>query len=722
MEGSKRLETNVVADSGVWEVQGSGAASQGRMPTGRKVVQRGAEVVQESSQMAVASDEFQRTVGDHAIAATSVPEPDRNAAHAEESIKIAIRECEYKPTECFDKMVRNAVANLSAENKVRGAASLRFCLIVVKNIDRLKDKCHERNKYQDDTSEDNYNFMMCQLGPYYNYSLRPALETLKEKAAAECSWEYYQEFELVARYLDVQSGEYSDENTNREFLQQIAEQFLDNEIHYLEQARLFPSPHFVKHSGHVVDMLLTDKSSICRYKLISREKMREILDKKNSLVREIMTKVKAGEGGPAADIEQLREKCLHKSVDMKIKRQHHDLLQVSFWALRKKANNAKSSQECFLILEELYQIYTKCIIFMSEFNILRADVKKAMLGVARRMLENSIADGVKLKKEFMGFIDKMKDEGLLNAECKKCYLYCQELPDVPQAIKADRITAARCEQDLSEMEAQIREKEFSENAFQVADRLKNLLSKHGDEIRGLSREGVYLKRINQIKTTLDKKMFSHVLDKFNEYRSSVTPQKCDDEMSGLCSECVRLTPYSFVLIDKKRRMDWVQSACSAWRNEVARLSGKTVVFKEENVDFLLALKRIAPDAPNPCVRILLNETLTGFFSNISLPGRVSRISAEKIMTLTQWIDELIRLKGTSKQQQEANDQKLKELSENWKKANEKAIVIAVPDQFVPDTVLIRPESSQPSARKRKSSMPITKAGKRGKTSFLSRFP
>ena len=104
-------------------------------------------------------------------------------------------------------------------------------------------------------------------------------------------------------------------------------------------------------------------------------------------------------------------------------------------------------------------------------------------------------------------------------------------------------------------------------------------------------------------------------------------------------------------------------------------------FKADDVDWLLVLKRIAPGMPNPHIRILLGKVLEKLLSAM-LGERTCDIPDEKLATISQWIEDLVHIKGINKQQKEHDDAKLKELNEAWKIKNKGTTISVTSDRPV----------------------------------------
>ena len=80
---------------------------------------------------------------------------------------------------------------------------------------------------------------------------------------------------------------------------------------------------------------------------------------------------------------------------------------------------------------------------------------------------------------------------------------------------------------------------------------------------------------------------------------------------------------------------------------------------------MLALKRVVSDVSDKPVKVVLIEVLEHFLSGIMKHG-CDDIPLEKVMAISQWIDDLARIRDMSNWQEEIDDTRLKELDEALK--------------------------------------------------------
>ena len=271
---------------------------------------------------------------------------------------------------------------------------------------------------------------------------------------------------------------------------------------------------------------------------------------------------------------------------------------------------------------------------------------------------------VPLEQEVLDFIGRLMTNDMLGNECKWLYLACKESPArMKTAAPVGKITDAQCENKISEIRLLLEKKARTE-LLAAAEMLGKLLHDYYDEITRLPKADLHLSAIKRIKNTLCDELFQPVLDEFDKSKAAEYDKEYNKKMDGYRPVFVELNPYAFIVSDQKR-LDWVRAACAAWDLTLERMF-QAESFKADDVDWLLVLKRIAPGMPNPHIRILLGKVLVKLLSAM-LDGHTCDIPNEKLSTISQWIEDLVHIRGLNKQQQEHDDAKLKGLNEAWKR-------------------------------------------------------
>ena len=639
-----------------------------------------ARTIQTTSQMTATSNTFRKTTStDYAVTVLNqnTHKTTWRAVDVEESREFKIVECGHQPTGKFRLEVEKSLKTLEKQEKKYGAATLSFCRAVVIEFDRLKNKF----KMNTDTESNDYKFMECQLAPYYVNSLRPALDTLKSEADEQCAWEHCQDFLSLMKYFYLQTDETSIRN-NRKLLKYIYKQLLQNEIDYQNYVSNVPLIGITSYSSTITTRLLNEKKCQLRnssFWLISEWLRNNITTEIERLNKVISSQTK--NGSIDEHIEKLEKKMCTKDAGILDKRLYADLLRAQVKKLTKI--NDKSSHGRFLELKKVCALHDKCLTFLNGSERIKNDVKLLISCIVKQILEESMNHVVPLEQEVLDFIGQLMTNDMLGNECKWLYLACKESPArMKTAAPVGKITDAQCENKISEIRLLLEKKARTE-LLAAAEMLGKLLHDYYDEITRLPKADLHLSAIKRIKNTLCKELFQPVLDKFDKSRAighnKEYNEEYNNEMDGYRSVFVELNPYTFV-VNNQKRTDWLRAACAAWYCPLERMF-QDESFRADDVDCLLALKRIAPGMPNPHIRILLGKVLEKLLSAM-LGERTCDIPDEKLATISQWIEDLVHIKGINKQQKEHDDAKLKELNEAWKIKNKGTTISVTSDRPV----------------------------------------
>ena len=675
------------------------------------------EAIQISSQMAAASSTSRQTDSDYramAVAEPTIHAATWKAVDVEESCKFKIVECEYQPTEEFRLEIDESLKTLEKKEKKYGATTLSFCRAVVIEFDRLINKFGKNL----DAESNNYKFMECQLAPYYVNSLRPALDTLKSEAEEQRIWEHHHDFLSLMRFFYLQTDEKSIQDNVR-LLQDIYLKSLTNELSYQEHIIGVSVAGITYYSGLVVKRLLSQQ----KYTLHTGDSFWAISKRNLEWIKCQMEKLASDKAifAPAKNnsieeyVEKLEKKIIAKDAcGVLDKRLYDDLLKA--WAGKLTRNEKeiqnKGSHEHFLILKKACELHDKCLMFLDRSAVAMNGVKLLISSIVKSILQGSMNNVVPPEQEVLGFMGHLMTNDMLSNECRWLYLACKELPARMKTVTpVDKITDVQCDKELSEINLLLEKKDRTDH-LTAAEMLRKLLHDHYDEIKRLPKADVHLKTIDIIKSVLCAKLFQPVIDEFDQSKAFDKSKaigynkEYNKKMDGYRPVFVELHPYTFIVGDKKR-IYWVRSACAAWYCTLESLL-QAESFREADVDQLLALKRVAPGIPNPHARIMLGNVLEKLLSVI-LDERACDIPDEKIAIISQWIEDLVHIRGINKQQKEHDDAKLKELNEAWKRKNKGTTTSVTSDRPVSDAALLRPESGGSSTSESKSSTSTTEA-------------
>ena len=648
-------------------------------------------------QMAVASSSSRQTTSNDYAMAVAEPiaiETTRQPIDVEESHTFEIVECKYQPTPEFRLKVEDSLKFLEKKATEPGSDPFLFCRTVAIQFRRLKAEL----KIPDDAKDDNYKFMERQLGPHYTNSLNPALNILKSELNAQRGWKYSHDFTAIMKLFYLQTDEMSI-TVNRELLEEVYHLFIQNELKYWRYIKDSLLSSFGSQSDTILCHLLQNNKypfrddyllpmDLCECSRVNKER--------KSLVAATGPYQKHDNDAIDEHIEKLEKKILAGHADVLDKRLYSNLLQVRIKDLAKECyKESKSVQEVFLILKEIYVFYRKCSTLLDKSDTTGGQIRRVILASAKAILLRSVSHIIPLEKEVLDFIHNLMINNLLSNSCNRLYLQCKETQaEMKPITQTDKITDDQCIKKITEIRSFLEQKTRADYLV-AAGMLKRLLHEHWQEITMLPSASSHLDKIKTITSTLHKQLFMPVVNKFEKYKAASPDEGYNEEYNKEMDEfrpvLIELSPYSFTITGRQDVFFWKMTVCAAWDFSVKRLS-KIESFEENDVDCLLDLKHIAPDVPNPSVRIHLGIALKHFFSILLHKGN-GDIPLDKIMAISQWIDDLACINSTSNHNQE-DDSKLKELNEIWKRKNRDTTARVTSDQPVSDAALVRPETGE----------------------------
>lgn len=694
--------------------------SPGEAQTGRNV-SCDAAIPVTTSQMATAPNTTRQTIFDNEMAAQSVPETTERMASDAEPAAFNVMKCEYKATEMLQAEIASSLNRLKKIHDMDGSFSLPFCLGVIEEFIYLIKK-HNLN----DTEDESYKYLVFQLSPYYTKSLPSALATLHQKATDKTGWKLYKEIVIIAKKFWLQPDESANKSANKKLLNDIIQQQLDNELEYLQHVAHNPvrdtvtEPcRFYHGTCDIISYMLSSKTFADHNNFIDKTKKAWIETQKARLIGIIENNHDKSAVG--LTYEELERLACSKTDNPLVRRQYIELLMSRVNIIRNKAfAKDKKVENPGPYLDKLRYWYDRCCTHFSEFRVagfnefhaLRLNLEATMSGIVKQMLENHIKDGTQLDEMWLDVLHKLRDRNALSESGKKLFLFYKELQESAQAVtgttvRTERITDTQCQQRLDEICSDLSAKSRY-SLLIAAKKLRRLWGAHGHEIKTLSHADSHSERMDKIKDELCRNLFNPVIKQLEEYTDKeMASKRTDREMTKYHDDVIELTPYLFVLRDDRNRLRWKQAACNVWRFHIAEIT-KANSLTERDVDYLLQLKRAAPDVPDSRARIILEQALIQLLSIIKRDG-IGQVPVEKIMTLSRWIEDLIHIREYNKEQQRSNKKQLAELNEDWKKASKHVTVSVAFDQPASDVVSIQLNSKTSQPRKRGSSFMPTAA-------------
>lgn len=189
-----------------------------------------------------------------------------------------------------------------------------------------------------------------------------------------------------------------------------------------------------------------------------------------------------------------------------------------------------------------------------------------------------------------------------------------------------------------------------------------------------------MNKVIVLRRSLHKELFAPLIETFDKLENpeGLERENPADAKRRFYPELVALIPYTFILVNEKERDNLANLACTAGYCDIEELSQKAL-FREEDVDRLLDLKRLSPYILDQPLRAVLERTLVNLFQFVVRD--TGEISVGKIAILSQWVDDLNRVKRVDKQ--------LRVYNEQWKAINRGVtskrdrVSSDIPSTFVP---------------------------------------
>ena len=694
-----------VAGRGMQETQRGTEASPGTH-TG-SVVQCEAVTIQTPDQAAAISDTTSRRTTSDGYAVT-VPgaETSKETAIAGKSSTVETEKHAYHVEEELLAEVAISLQTLEREQKKHKEEPLLLCLAAVRELDRLL------NKFKIDKGPESrsYQFVASQLRPHYEHSLHQALETLKSETDTQCGWKHHKNLMSIMRYLDLQTNK-SLEWVKKEMVC-FCQQLIQSEVNYLEFVKDCPVAGIGSEHLDIIEQLLSSLSELpdCCRDFIDEEHVDALKKDKERLATVIQSRT----DNDSADehIKKLAENTDSETPDIRLKRLYSDLLKIRLSELRRQSEKQRASEEressirkCLLIVKELCELHNICVTRVNEFHFTCDEIKASISGIAKAMMKKGINNAIRLDDEVMNFIGGLRSRKLLSPTCVIFYLRYREFQSIVESrttVQEDKITEYQCGKRFEKIFSLLDKK--TRTAFlEAAEMLMQLQYWHGDEIRVMSMKEEHIANIRKIRKTLCENLFVSVIEELKEHDRLAKGDfdKNADYTSQYRPVLAELNPYLFVADDIKYKTEWMKSACAVWFRDLEKLVQKES-FNEKDIDCLLALKQVVPEVSNPPVRVVLGNVLEHLLSNIMEHG-YGDIPLEKVMAISQWIDDLAYIKDTNSRQKEIDDTNLKELNEALKETWKNDATPGVVPDYVSGAALVQPESKEPLIARSKAS-------------------
>lgn len=537
----------------------------------------------------------------------------------------------FKPDGFFVRIVANSIGYLREETWPKNNP-LALCLRITSDINKITQKLS--------INKDNGHYLKFQMGSMYGNFLCFALDYLKHKANRECSWEYFKELNILAKYFNIQPDNTATKSTNHDTLKNLYFQFIQNEFDYLEYWKFeFPS-NSTKHAFIILKTLL--KNSFV-HRFLSTEDIETFMTKMK-LLEDIIIHGQIDEV-PFKRIQKfisLEKEVISKTADIKIKRRYHDMLKHE---LTKQTNGISfSMMPTFMyitVLNTLRHSYAKSVLYLSEFHSSTQLFNSLMIALSKKiMLEinDSSENTDHFEAESLDIIYNLLQQGLLNKECERLYDHCITKDDELSKKWTDTMYINY----ITHIFDLIKNNQDS-STLTAAKMLKDLLKNNGDEIKKMATADTLNKSILAAKSLMYTRIFKKILTIYYTFHLSNPPDySFANIMKPFKDEIIKYTPYMFLLNRHSYNL-LAHAACLAFFSDINKMSTQKS-FSERDTELLLHLKHIAPLLPRNFVRVRLEYLLIQYFS-IRLENNTDAAHIKTDNELSEWVEYLNRQKS-----------------------------------------------------------------------------
>ena len=533
-------------------------------------------------------------------------------------------------TEFFKKFQKSQQENLDA---------LHLCLLVTKEIWRIL-------KYSCPVGRDKLSFMQATLGRLYTENLYPALQSLQDQVETRHSWEYVNELNHLTQYFSgfFLKGD-PDKAMCRSMIAGTYSRFLRNEVDYLDYIIRSPSAYSVKNVISVMNRMLDNRRPARCLGFLTKQAADAFRTEQVDLLKLINSNMNdKGVDGKNKGLDELWKTLFLETADMWAARRYHDELR---WRLDevmvKSVADDISDQQRLCLLETLVEFNDQYRISVRKFCTLRKDLEKKLTDVATLILMSivPIPDNADyFKTEALLLIRYMYEREMLDGKCEQLYLLCMPQQKVAEATDGtDPETYKQCSRQVNIIFRCL--SVMHENHLLVVAKLsKELFDKYQSMITGLDWQDVLRKNIGVLEHRVYTNFFSYIFNWYCEYKNSNQAFKViDEEMSMFRLQIMEIEPYLFAIPDRQKSK-WKEIVCSAWNTHLYEMSKKQS-FNKDDIDSLLALKRMAPDIPFTYTIKSVQGALSQILSfMLQHAGDSGYALIEGVMELSRWIDDL----------------------------------------------------------------------------------
>ena len=661
MISGEGMDRNVVTDGTLQRQNDTAITSQGKTQTGRTVQEKTVAMPVQSfdQQIAVTSHRKTTRYSSKENSASRVTVKAVNTAKPE----MLRGKVKQEPTKAFQQQVLEVTEKLQRkrENEID---DFLYCMAVIEEINAIQKNKHALNDSIHGSA--NQQLMISTMADVYTKALCPVLEMLEDRIKNRCGWIYKNDLNAMAENFQLLIP---DNTFCQKMLANIYQKYIDQELGNIEYLVEFLPEEMLLVTMIYNDVLwLTDetKSPVYCIPLLDEHTIGEFKKRQGKLLQDIKAHKNNGKAKrDQEELDELRKKLPLPVTDMFNKRKHHEQLFsllsdtihnemgskhniIEFGKEKKKDHQAsmkfleKVCPLCDQYDEYVVEKHTK--LQRSMINTISAATRRVLLEI-----QNS-DDTDPFRSKSLSIIDYLANRGWLHKWCKSHYYDCLK----PQDGMNKRITHAQIDNWFNLIHNLLKTKTY-ENDMLAIKGLKELLS-YEQDILTMDADDKLRERIKNTKHECSLALFKPILSAYKTLRETKSAREADSEMRQYKNNFIALNEYTFVL-DEDALTCWKRRAFSAWHDDIDRLRNATS-FNEKDINDLLQLKDIAPDAPNEVVFKALQAALTNIFQ-LALKNDTGSVSIEeKVAKLSEWVDLLSKNPGIN--------QKLREYNEEWK--------------------------------------------------------
>lgn len=611
-------------------------AYQGKMRCGMYVETKECDV-KSSDQTEITSNTSQKRTINYAIA---VKDTQKTKDNDRLIIPEFVTSIYPNSKKYFHRAVCHGISMLIKENWVVGNA-FSLSLMVVKMISDLEVKSNSQSKK-------NHEFMVYEIGPYYEACLGSALEHLESKVNSECSWEYYVELIKIAKYFEFQSDCSQTKLNNKMKLTKLYIEFIKNELNYIKYLKDYPLECSAKYAAFILERLLSNDSSSFHYGFLDEKEVLSFTKIKTTRMMAVFQDSdNRGTDRKKEDFDYLRKKILSGDACMKTKRYCHDMLKDQLHTLMKKTNiDSMMIRQRICFIKDVADIAEQGRIYCNEFHTLYRDVKKILLQSSYKLLTalKSNHDNIdKFREESFELISTLHEKKFLNDDCKFRYDKLIKIKRLTRCANETRVLMySEYQQRIDKIFALINNNVFN-YSLQAAEMTKNIFDNEIHKIESLDAANSLLQSIEIIKKTLSGHLFSDIISCYDECVClNMTMNNLSRRLEGFLPKLILVYRYQFLLKNIYKMSDWKKIACLIVASKILEISKK----KSLNIDdfrFLIIVKFVAPKVPNQFVKYLLIRIMIQCLTEIDNTRNTRNTSIVEIKTikmLSFWVSKL----------------------------------------------------------------------------------